>query len=608
MAALALIRRELAGTLRTWRALAVLVLLLLLTTLFVLGKWPDGTRAQGAQMGYLLRNMLSAAGLAQLGLGLFLLPGLAGTALSAERERGSYEMLRATLIGPWALLLGKAVNVLGLYLLLVTATLPVVGIVFFLIGVSWPQFLLQSLLVYASAAACVSVGLLCSARFARTVTSAIAGYIGMLCCMGVPFLFIGLIVVLAAPDDWTAHHGIWYDALTDDIERILAHFPGLNAVGIAPEAVGFGVVCPFYVLALRPSLLEEPVVMYYAAGWQLLIAAAALLLARRRLARAEVLEPVRVPRRSPFFARLPARLGVYLIDPEKRPAPMPDAANPVLLKEFRWGLPGRGTALARLFYGFLLADLLLLGFVSLGRMSDTELVAIGMLFCGAAACLFAPALLANGFTKEYAQDNIDMLRMTLVPSGQVLWGKLAGGAALLLPILAPTAVTGLAAMGVAYTFRGNGSVFLVFGMGLATVLCMAVCCMACALVASVTARTTTAAFFASYGLALVALGGLYILASLVAARIWPYPNWAAMGTGPDFYAQLDIYREGQVRAGAFSPFVAMFGVDWGRGAGRALSRDHAANAWLVAMAGNALFSCGALLYARRRFMKRYRSG
>ena len=71
---------------------------------------------------------------------LLIVPALAGASVVSEKENDTFELLAVTHIHPSSFLLGKRLNVVGYYLLMLLALFPLVAVVSFLVGLE--RFLL----------------------------------------------------------------------------------------------------------------------------------------------------------------------------------------------------------------------------------------------------------------------------------------------------------------------------------------------------------------------------------------------------------------------------------------------------------------------------------
>lgn len=132
----------------------------------------------------------------QLGLVLFITPGLTAGTISGERERQTLPMLLTTSQSSFQIVTGKLLSSVLFLVLLIIAGLPVYSMVFLFGGIS-PVLLLKSLFfLFVTLLAIGSLGVLFSTLFRRTTVSMIATYGSMLFFTAViPFLFLIIIQV-----------------------------------------------------------------------------------------------------------------------------------------------------------------------------------------------------------------------------------------------------------------------------------------------------------------------------------------------------------------------------------------------------------------------------
>jgi ABC-2 type transport system permease protein len=91
----------------------------------------------------------------------FLSPALTSGAISAERERQTYDLLRTTLLSALELVLGKLFSALAFIVLLLVAALPLHSIAFLFGGLTIHEFTIGTLILFVCALTFSSVGLFC---------------------------------------------------------------------------------------------------------------------------------------------------------------------------------------------------------------------------------------------------------------------------------------------------------------------------------------------------------------------------------------------------------------------------------------------------------------
>jgi ABC-type transport system involved in multi-copper enzyme maturation permease subunit len=108
----------------------------------------------------------------QLVLVCFVAPALTATAISNERERGSYDVLCASLITPWQIVRGKLGAALGYTFLLIISTLPLLSLPLMLGGIEPFETVISIWIMLVSGLMFTSIGLFVS-TFCKTNLGAI---------------------------------------------------------------------------------------------------------------------------------------------------------------------------------------------------------------------------------------------------------------------------------------------------------------------------------------------------------------------------------------------------------------------------------------------------
>jgi len=176
----AMVRRELLTSLRLVRTYLLLAVSAGVVFGVVMSEVPTlgAARAGQAQAAMHVFTIYTTA---LYRVGWVFIPLLAAPAIASERQRQTLELLTVTMIKPRTIVLGKLVNVLGLYVLVAVATLPVIGVLFFFTGLDLADFVLAILTLMARVFVAASVGLLASALFQQNTLVAIgAAYLVLL--------------------------------------------------------------------------------------------------------------------------------------------------------------------------------------------------------------------------------------------------------------------------------------------------------------------------------------------------------------------------------------------------------------------------------------------
>jgi ABC-type transport system involved in multi-copper enzyme maturation permease subunit len=196
--------KELRSRMRGRRAFAVLTLYLLLLsgvvslvylTISASSTFPGGTATYSAG-----KAVFAAVVAVQVVLVTFIGPAFTAGAISGERERQTFDLLRTTLLSAHAFVLGKLVSALSYIFLLVLVSIPIQSIAFLLGGLSLVELLLSQLVILVAAVTYALYGLWCSAVMRSTLTATVATFGGMLVLVFVvPMLAMFFLLGLSIP-------------------------------------------------------------------------------------------------------------------------------------------------------------------------------------------------------------------------------------------------------------------------------------------------------------------------------------------------------------------------------------------------------------------------
>ena len=126
----------------------------------------------------------------QLLLVIFITPALTAASVSGERERQTLDLLLCTNLTSFSVIAGKVVVAIAQVMLLVAASLPVMGIVFFYGGVRATDLLILFGFYLVTAVMLGSMGAFFSTLFKRSATATIISYITVLALIiGTPVLY-----------------------------------------------------------------------------------------------------------------------------------------------------------------------------------------------------------------------------------------------------------------------------------------------------------------------------------------------------------------------------------------------------------------------------------
>ena len=137
------------------------------------------------------REMFMALSFVQLGLIVFVTPGLTAGVISSEREKQTLNMLLTTTQSSTSIVLSKLLSSICFLFLLVIATLPLYSFVFLYGGVS-PQIILKVFGQYALCMATIgSLGILFSTIIRKTIIAMVVTYsVALFLVAGTGVLFL----------------------------------------------------------------------------------------------------------------------------------------------------------------------------------------------------------------------------------------------------------------------------------------------------------------------------------------------------------------------------------------------------------------------------------
>lgn len=202
-----LLAKELRTRMRNWRTFGMISLYLLalggfavLVFLSNFYMFSTGYNSM-AQIG---RNLFTFLAVAQFLIVIYLVPALAGNAISGEKERQTIDLLTCTQLTPFQIVTGKLTGTLSTVVLFIIASLPLYGFVFLLGGVSPLEVLGLFVLILAVALVVGCWSLMFSAFFRRTVAAIIASYALLIFMLGGSTLLFTLLTAITMRTQGTA--------------------------------------------------------------------------------------------------------------------------------------------------------------------------------------------------------------------------------------------------------------------------------------------------------------------------------------------------------------------------------------------------------------------
>ncbi len=125
----------------------------------------------------------------------FIAPALTAGAISSERERQTYDLLRTTLLPARSLVTGKLNSAVFFLVLLLVVGFPLQSMAYLFGGVALEEVVLSFLMLLVTASAFSAIGLYISSRMRSTLPSTVVSYIAtILIVFGIPIIiYISLI-------------------------------------------------------------------------------------------------------------------------------------------------------------------------------------------------------------------------------------------------------------------------------------------------------------------------------------------------------------------------------------------------------------------------------
>lgn len=190
------ILKELRGRMRGRQAFALLTIYLGLIALFIVivyntifgvtgaAAWDPSARQMAGKV------IFGTVVLLELLLLSFIAPGLTAGAITSERERQTFDLLRTTLLSARSLVLGKLGSAFGYLFLLILTALPIQSLAFILGGVGMAEMVVSSLMLVVTALFFCTLGIFFSSFMKRTLPATISSYAAIL------FSFLVLVILI----------------------------------------------------------------------------------------------------------------------------------------------------------------------------------------------------------------------------------------------------------------------------------------------------------------------------------------------------------------------------------------------------------------------------
>lgn len=396
-----ILRRELSNRLRSWKTLAAILIVNLVSSGLVLLRWPsDGTIdivSQGAME--VFRPLAFALTLAVM----MLVPAFPSTSFVTERRKGTLTLLLNSPLKPSQIYFGKLISNVILALILISASFPAM-------------------------AACVAMG-------GITLRDHIAPLTIVLCTMAVQYSAIGLWISLRSTSTdgslrWTYASILALAVLSIGPLILIGNLSGL----MSSVAHWLTAMSPVSALQQIAGAQAEAAAVGIRNGWGEFMIASVVLTLVLAVITIRKLDPILLDRPRPTGkvigeqgikkAGLLHRLN-YLVDPNKRKASIPRWLNPVMVKEFRTRKFGRLHWLIRLVSICAIISLSLTVLASIGTINwGVEKISGPLVLMQLSLLLLVgPSLGANLIASEVESGGWQVLRTTPFSPLRIVSGK-----------------------------------------------------------------------------------------------------------------------------------------------------------------------------------------
>lgn len=161
-------------------------------------------------------EMFAVLSVLQMGLVMFITPGLTAGAISTEREKQTLNILLTTTQSSSQIIIGKLLSSVAFLVLLLVAGLPLYSLVFLFGGVSPSQLITIFFIYLLTLIAIGSIGIMFSTITKKTIVSMIATYGAMIFLGGITafFFFVGVSMEQMAMHSGTTTPQIPYSPIT----------------------------------------------------------------------------------------------------------------------------------------------------------------------------------------------------------------------------------------------------------------------------------------------------------------------------------------------------------------------------------------------------------
>ena len=167
----------------------------------------------------------------EFGLVIFVVPAITGGTISGERDHGTLDLLLATTLGPYRIIMGKLISVVSKLLIYVISSLPILALVFTMGGAGLADLLRYMLLILLTSLYIGSFGVFMSVIFKKTSTAMAVTYVWIM-FIALGTIFVTIMSNAVRPADNNALNPVFL------LNPIITLFALLDAQIGLPELIG----------------------------------------------------------------------------------------------------------------------------------------------------------------------------------------------------------------------------------------------------------------------------------------------------------------------------------------------------------------------------------
>ena len=167
----------------------------------------------------------------EFGLVIFVVPAITGGTISGERDHGTLDLLLATTLGPYRIIMGKLISVVSKLLIYVISSLPILALVFTMGGAGLADLLRYMLLILLTSLYIGSFGVFMSVIFKKTSTAMAVTYVWIM-FIALGTIFVTIMSTAVRPAENNALNPVFL------LNPIITLFALLDAQIGLPELIG----------------------------------------------------------------------------------------------------------------------------------------------------------------------------------------------------------------------------------------------------------------------------------------------------------------------------------------------------------------------------------